>query len=85
MAAHNFAKLVIFKACNSIHKFDIILLSETYIDSNILPDDSNLKILGYNFVGSNHPSDKKRGGVYVYYKSYLPLKIINYFKRVCKV
>ena len=77
IAAHNFAKLVLLKAYNSVHKFDIICLSETYLDSNILPDDSNLKIPGYNLVRSDHPSNKKRGGVCIYYKSYLPLRIID--------
>ena len=75
IAAHNFAKLVLLKTYNSVHKFDIIFLSETNLDSNILPDDSNLEIPGYNLVRSNHPS--KRGGVCIYYKSYLPLRIIN--------
>ena len=50
---------------------------ETYLDSNILPDDSNLTIPGYNLVHSDHPSNKKRGGVCIYYKSYLPLRIID--------
>ena len=44
IAEHNFAKLVLLKAYNSIHKFDIICLLETYLDSNILPNDSNLEI-----------------------------------------
>ena len=77
IAAHNFAKLVLLKAYNSIHKFDIICLSEKYLDSSILHDDSNLEIPGYNLVSSNHPSNKKRGGVCIYYKSYLPLRIIH--------
>ena len=77
IAAHNFAKLVLLKSYNSVHKFDIICLSETYLDSNILPDDSKLKIPGYNSVHSNHLPNKKRGGVCIYYKSYLPLRIIN--------
>ena len=77
IAAHNFAKLVLLKAYSSVHKFDIICLSETYLDSNILPDDSNLKIPSYNLVCSDHPTNKKRGGVCIYYKSYLPLRIIN--------
>ena len=34
--AHNLAKLVLLKAFNSIHKFDVICLSETYLDSSIL-------------------------------------------------
>ena len=55
IAAHNFAKLVLFKAYSSIHKFDIICLSETYLDSSILPDGSNLKIPGCDLVRSDHP------------------------------
>ena len=42
IAAHNFAKLALLKAYNSIPMFDIISLSETYLDSSILHDDSNL-------------------------------------------
>ena len=77
VAAHDFAKLVQLKAYNSIHKFDIICILEMYLNSNILPDDSNLKIPGYNLVRFDHPSNKKRGGVCIYYKSYLPLRIID--------
>ena len=77
IAAHNFVKLVLLKAFNSIHKFDIICLSETYIDSSILHNISNLEIPGYNLVHSDHPSNKKCRGVCIYYKSYLPLRIIN--------
>ena len=75
--ALNFEKLVPLKAYNSVHKFDIICLSETYLDSNILPDDSNLKIPDDNLVRSDHPSNQKRGGVCIYFKSYLPLRIID--------
>ena len=60
IAAHNFAKLVILKACNSIHNFDIICLSETYLDSSISHEDNNLEIPGYNLVRFDHPSNKKR-------------------------
>ena len=55
--------------------FDIICLSETYLDSSILHNDSNLEIPGYNLVPSDHPSNKR--GVCIYYKSYLPLRIID--------
>ena len=77
IAAHNFANLVLLKAFNSIHKFDIICLPETYLDSSILHNDSNSEIPGYNLVCSDHPSSKKRGGACIYYKSYLPLRIID--------
>ena len=58
IAVHNFVKLVLLKAYNSIYKFDIICLSETYLDSSILHNDSNLEIPGYNLVRSDHPSNK---------------------------
>ena len=82
---HNFAQLVFLKAYNSIHKFDIICLSETYIDSNILPNYSNLEIPGYDLVRSDHLSNKKRGSVCVYYKSYLPLRNIDINVWMCEV
>ena len=69
--------LVLLKAYNSVHKFGIICLSEMYFDSNFLPDDSNLKIQGCNLVRADHLSNKKRGGVCIYYKSYLLLRIID--------
>ena len=36
-----------------------------------------MEIPGYNLVHSDHPSNKKRGGVCIYYRSYLPLRIIS--------
>ena len=57
----------------SVHKFDIICLSETYLDSSI--DDVSLEISGYYLIRSDHPSNKKRGGICIYYKKFLPLKI----------
>ena len=41
IAAHNFIKVSLFIAYNSIHKYDIICFSETYLDSStVLGDDS---------------------------------------------
>ena len=77
IAAHNFPKLVLIKAFNSIHKFDIICLLETYLDSSILHNDCNLEIPGYNLLRSDHLTNKKRRGACIYYKSYLPLRIID--------
>ena len=54
---------------NSLHKFDIMYLSETYLDSNTPLDDDNLEISGYMLVRSDHPSNTKRGGVCLYYQN----------------
>ena len=52
-------------------------MSETYLDSSTVLGDDCLEIPGYNPVRCGHPSNTKRGGVCVYYKSYLPLKVLN--------
>ena len=52
-------------------------MSETYLDSSTVLGDDRIEIPGYNPVRRGHPSDTKRGGVCVCYKSYLPLKVLN--------
>ena len=80
--AHNFLKNSLLNAYNSLHKFDIICLSETYLDSSILTQDPNLEMHVYTLIRADHSSNVKRGGVYVYYKNPLSLKLlnINYFQ-----
>ena len=77
ISAHNYIKLFLLKAYIAIHKFDIICLSETYLDSSTTSDDDNLAISGYNLIRSDHPSNNKRGGVCIYYKNFLPLRLLN--------
>ena len=36
-----------------------------------------LEIDGYNLVRADHPNDTKRGGVCIYYKESLPVRVIN--------
>ena len=73
----NYIKLSLLKAYIAIHKFDIICLSETYLDSSTTSDDDNLAISGYNLIRSDHPSNNKRGGVCIYYKNFLPLRVLG--------
>ena len=56
---------------------DIVYLSETYLDSSVPTDYDNFQIPGYSSVRADHPSNEKRGGVLVYYKSYLRLLLID--------
>ena len=42
ISAHDYSKLFLLKAHISVHKSDIICLSETYPDSAVPPDDDNL-------------------------------------------
>ena len=69
--------MFLLKVYIAIHKFDIICISETYLDSCTASNDSNLEISGYTLVCPDHPSNNKRGGACIYYKSFLPLSILN--------
>ena len=77
ISAHNYTKLHLVKAYIAIHKFDIICLSEAYLDSSTTSDDDNLAISGYNLIRSDDPSNNKRAGVCIYYKNFLPLRVVS--------
>ena len=77
ISAHNFITLSLLRACISIHNFDVWCLSETYLDSTISSNDSNLIIPGYDMYRIDHPSNIKRGGICICYKNCLPLKVTN--------
>ena len=66
-STHTFTKVSFLSASISVHKFDIICLSETYLISKIPSDDENLEIVGYNLVREDRPSNSKHGGFCVYY------------------
>ena len=43
----------------STHIFDVIVISETYLDSDTSDNDDNLKIAGYNLIRADHASNTK--------------------------
>ena len=75
LTTHNYSKLTQLKAYISVYKYDFICLSETYLDSTT--PDNLLEIDGYNLVRADHPDNIKRGGVCIYYKESLPVRVIN--------
>ena len=77
LIAHSFAKVSLLTVYLSVNKFDIVCLSETFLNSEILTDDENLQILGYSIARVDHPSNIKCSGVCVYYKTSLPLKRLD--------
>ena len=77
VSAHNHAKVFLLKAYIAIHMFDIICISETYLDSSTPSDDNNLQIYGYTLVRSDHLTNNKRRNVYIYCKNFLPLRILS--------
>ena len=77
VAAHNFSKISLLKVYIVIHTYGIICLSETHLNHDTLFDENILRILGYKLIRVHHPSNEKRGSVCIYYKDFLPIKVIN--------
>ena len=53
------------------HEYDIICLSKTFFDFLFNSHDDRINIEGYNLLRADHPNDKKRGGVCMYFKEHL--------------
>ena len=77
ISVNNFSKLSLLSAYNCIYQYDLICLSETFLDSSFLPDDKRLNLDGYNLVRADHPNNVKRGGTCVYVKNSLATRVCN--------
>ena len=67
----------LLRADLSTHWFDLICLSETYLDSDTSHEDANLEIVGYTLIRADHPSNTKRGGTCLYYRNSLAFRLSN--------
>ena len=61
----------------TVHKFEIICLTETYLDYSIPFDDNSLEISGYSLICSDQPYISKYEGVCIYDKNFLPLRVCD--------
>ena len=73
ICAHSCAKFYRLRANVCVHRFDIICLSETYLNSSV--DDKSLSIYINYLISSYHSSNKTRDSICIYYKNFLPLKV----------
>ena len=76
ISAQSYTKVSLLTAYNLIHNFNIIYISETFLNSETAPNDPNLEIPGYNMYRADHPSNCKRG-VSIFYKATIPLRVLN--------
>ena len=51
----NFAKMPLLEAYALTYNFDIVCLSETFLDSSYLYDDPRLSLPGYSLIRADHP------------------------------
>ena len=50
ITAQNYLKISLLRAYISLHNFDVVCISETYLDSTTAANDENLAITGYNLL-----------------------------------
>ena len=65
ISAYEYSNLFLLKAYIILHKFDIICLSETYLDSTIPNDDDKLQIPGYTLILTIHLLQNVMESVYI--------------------
>ena len=73
LSKDNFHRITLLEAHNTNHNYDIISLCETSLNDNIQVHDNALP--GYKFHPCNHPDGDRSGGVGIFYKESLPLRI----------
>ena len=73
--SHNFQKIAVLENFVAIHKFDIICISQTFLNNTYKDNDLNSN--GYSLLRADHPSNAKRGGVCIYHKETLALKVMS--------
>eukprot|EP00111_Clytia_hemisphaerica_P014412 TCONS_00042437-protein len=71
----DFIKIKQLSAFLNIYKFDIVCLGETFLNSEIKDDDPRLAIDNYEIKRCDHPSNNKRGGVFIYCRDHLDLDV----------
>ena len=74
--AHDYSKLFLLKAYFWFTNL-ILFVSQKHHHSSVPLDDDNLVISGYNLICSDHPCNTRGRGVCLYYKNYLPLRVLN--------
>ena len=58
-----------------MHKFNIICISETFLNNTC--EDNDLNLNSYSLLRADYPSNVKRGGVCICYKDTLALRVIS--------
>ena len=76
-AAQNLIKLSQLEAYSTMYSYDLICLSETWLDSTTSIDSSDLSLKGCNLHCVDDPDNVKKGGVCVYYKETLAVDFLE--------
>ena len=73
LAKDDFYRIKLLEAHNSVSNYDIISICETSINDSVnLPD---VMLENYSFIPSQNHGNSKHGGVGIFYKNTLPVKV----------
>ena len=75
LSKDNFDRAQLLEAHNSIYDYDLISICETSL--NVTVEVLVELIKDYTFVHYNNPNNSKHGGVGLFYKGTLPIKVRN--------
>ena len=67
-------KISLIEAYNSVHRFDVIALSESMLNSSVNNEDIFIEGFSKEVYRSDHPSNSRKGGVCLYFREALPIK-----------
>ena len=73
LSKDDFYRITLLEAHNTEHNYDIISLCETSLNDTLQVPENALP--GYKFHSCNHPDGERNGGVGIFYKETLPLRI----------
>ena len=73
LSKNEYHRITLLEAHNNDFNYDIISLCETSLNENIQVPENILP--GYKFHSCNHPDGGRNGGVGIFYKESLPLRI----------
>ena len=73
LSKNDFYRITLLEAHNTIFNYDLISLCETSLNGSFNAED--IRLSGYKFFSCNNPDGSKNGGVGLFYKEHLPLRI----------
>ena len=75
ISVEDLSKLSQISTFLNVDQFDISCLTETFLDSSVLLEDTKPAIEGYKLFRCDHASNLRRDGVGLYFKDHLPLTL----------
>ena len=71
--AHDKSKITLLEAYNTVYNYDVIAISESQLRSSVDNTEIFFEGFSHEVFRKDHPDDKCKGGMCLYYKEKLPI------------